>query len=173
MEVQSLSVVIPAKCPNRCPFCVSHMNKANKFYKTKESLDDLFMEKLERRMNFARDNGCNTLMLTSTGEATSNLKYLSKIIHLNDKLERPFRWIELQTSGVNLEYFIEEDPWAFRQINTISLSIVDIFLSGNNSEIMKMKENPGIIKAGIELLINHLKSKDYKLGKLILSPLRA
>jgi len=138
MEVQSLSVVVPAKCPNQCPFCVSHMNKENK--KFEDTSKSLRVWEIQDRMEFARDNGTNTLMITSTGEALMNMEYVDAILSMNEHLKNPFIWIELQTSGVGLKESIEEYPEVFKEIKTISLSVVDIFHSKNNSNEMRMSE---------------------------------
>jgi len=134
MEVQSLSIVVPAKCPNRCPFCVSHMNKENKKFKPRE-MDELLQRDIYKRMKFARDNGTNTLMITSTGEATQNWEYVKWVLDINRSLPNPFDWIELQTSGVGL---ISEGMFDLHEFSTVSLSVVDIFDDKNNQEIMKM-----------------------------------
>ncbi len=152
MEVQSLSIVVPAKCPNRCPFCVSHMNKTNKFYRGKFRTTLGFVSNLKRRMNFSRDNGCNTMMITSTGEAIENMTFVEVIIALNKKLDKPFRWIELQTSGIKIQKLVQNYPDIFREISTISLSVVDIFDSVNNANIMKMKKNAFSLTSVIEWL---------------------
>lgn len=137
MEVQSLSIVIPAKCPNRCPFCVSHMNKENKKFKRPVGNIEYWMN-VRKRMEFARDNGTNTLMLTSTGEPLSNVDAIIEILDMNRKLSNPFKWIELQTSGVGLVGAILTHGDWFAEFSTISISVVDIFNSANNANIMKM-----------------------------------
>jgi molybdenum cofactor biosynthesis enzyme MoaA len=137
MEVQSLSIVIPAKCPNRCPFCVSHMNKENR--KFREAKDRTrYLMNVKKRMEFARDNGTNTLMITSTGEALENMGAIVDVLSMNRNLESPFKWVELQTSGVGLLDAIEEYGDWFADISTISLSVVDIFSSSNNAAVMEM-----------------------------------
>ena len=162
MEVQSLSIVIPATCPNRCPFCVSHMNKENKKFKMYDqyTLDEYsdYLIRIEHRMEFARDNGTNTLMITSTGEALENMEMVKDIIRMNRALPNPFKWIELQTSGVGLEDAINKDTSYFTDINTISISVVDIFSSTNNADIMKMPKGREV---GLDNLIKFLKLNDF------------
>jgi len=154
MEVQSLSIVIPAKCPNRCPFCVSHMNKENRKFK---DFSDMAGYKLnvKKRMEFARDNGTNTLMLTSTGEALENVGAIIDVLSINRNLESPFKWVELQTSGVGLLRAIYENEEWFTDISTISISVVDIFDSENNADVMVM---PRDRKVDIENVIGKLKN---------------
>ena len=93
---------------------------------------------VKKRMEFARDNGTNTLMLTSTGEALENMESIVDVLRINRDLESPFKWVELQTSGVGLlDAILLYRDW-FRDISTISLSVVDIFDSINNANIMVM-----------------------------------
>ena len=115
MEIQSLSICVPTKgCVNNCKFCVSrmHENEYKNFYNKIE---------IKKRMQFARDNGCNTLIFTGTGEPLQNTYYLKKIAEINNELPSPFVWIEFQTSGVMLDLenlnFLKEIG-----ITTISLS---------------------------------------------------
>lgn len=55
MNIQSLSVCVPAGCPNRCKFCVSRLHHNN--YKH-DNYDHIDVDRLE----FARDNGCNSVI---------------------------------------------------------------------------------------------------------------
>jgi len=155
MEVQSLSILIPAGCPNRCPFCVSHMNKENKKFRTNVNID---LDSVKRRMEFARDNGTNTLMITSTGEALENMDYVIHILDINKRLPSPFKWIELQTSGVGLMDCINEYGYSMNKINTISISVVDIFSSEYNSKWMKM---PAGREVDLDELVKFLKERNF------------
>ena len=157
MEVQSLSIVVPAKCPNRCPFCVSYMNKENKKFETKEFDVSLNLE-ICKRMKFTRDNGTNTLMLTSTGEALENMEYIVEVLKTNSDLPNPFDWIELQTSGVGLEDAINEYPSVFNKISTISLSVIDIFDSEDNANEMIIPKNR---RFDLDNLVKFLKDMDF------------
>lgn len=146
MIIQSLSIVIPAKCPNNCYFCVSHMNQLNQSLQPHK--DDGIWKEIELRMNFARDNDCNTLVLTSYGETLNNLFYIEKILEINKSLQKPFRWIEVQTSGVfkdninnRTKTLNDADMFNYspcNNISTISLSVVDIFNDLNNIRIMRI-----------------------------------
>lgn len=137
MKIQSLSLDVPAGCLNRCRFCVSHMHRQ----KYEVRLDaarpryDLYLEDFERRLEFARDNGCNVIILTGEGEPLLNRRYLETFSIINRRLRKPFRWIELQTSGttLNADYlrFLRNTVW----VNTISLSMSDMFSSENNARI--------------------------------------
>ena len=162
MKIQSLSLCVPAGCLNKCKFCVSHMNEK----KYKNQLDasnpfyDLYLEDFERRLQFARDNGCNTIMITGSGEPLLNRRYLETFSIINKKLLVPFRWIELQTSGTLLDRnylrFLRNTVW----VNTISLSLSDIFSSQNNAEINQTKFGYEI---DIDELCKDIKDYDFTL----------
>jgi len=76
-----------------------------------------------RRLEFARDNGCNTLILTGDGEPLSNRAFLNTFAKLNWAMRGSFRWIEVQTSGV----YLDDDMLSFLSgtvgVSTISLSL--------------------------------------------------
>lgn len=131
MEAQSLSVCVPAGCPNRCKFCVSRMH--DNTYPNLICPNQQFQEIDEyiSRLEFARDNGVNTVILTGVGEPMMNMYFLNWFGRINRNLSSPFKWIELQTSGINIdEHTISE----LKQIGvkTISLSISNIFSSVEN-----------------------------------------
>ena len=71
MKIQSLSVVVPnQKCINNCAFCVSKMHTED-YTNQKEGnarFYDLYERDYVKRLEFARDNGCNTAALTGNSE---------------------------------------------------------------------------------------------------------
>lgn len=130
MKIQSLSIVVPTNgCVNNCKFCVSkiHDNEYDNFF------DDI---EIEKRLNYASNNGVNTCILTGTGEVLQNIKYLNNLINIFDKLNHPFPSVELQTTGVLLNNINNIDILKKLRVNTISLSISDIFDSENNCDII-------------------------------------
>lgn len=141
MIIQSLSLDVPAPCLNRCRFCVSHMRRERYVNQldTNKPLYDLYLEDFERRLEFARDNGCNVIILTGEGEPLLNRRYLETFSIINKKLRKPFRWIEIQTSGTTLDRaylrFLRNTVW----VNTVSLSVADLFSSKGNAEINQTK----------------------------------
>lgn len=133
MLIQSLSIVVPTKrCVNDCPFCVSKMH-SSEYVSDMYVPDDVYINKL----NFARDNGCNTLMITGTAEPMQNREFLKRIALINNSLDMPFRWIEFQTTGV---YLTIENLGLLQEVgvSTISLSVSDIFDNENNLSIMEV-----------------------------------
>ena len=132
MNIQSLSVVVPsAKCINDCAFCVSKMHKEE----YKNQLDsnkpfyDLYQKDYLKRLEFARDNGCNTVMLTGNSEPQQNRPFLEKFGLLNEQLDKPFRWIEIQTTGVLLD-----DGYLRFLRNHVGVSTISISLSSFDGE---------------------------------------
>ena len=104
MEMQSLSICVPAGCPNNCKFCVARMRRdayTNQIEKNRR-FRDLYKRDFKRRLEFCRDNGCNTVVLTGDGEPLVNLSFLDDFAEWNEAISKPFRKIELQTSGVTL-----------------------------------------------------------------------
>lgn len=130
MNIQSLSIVVPNKsCINHCAFCVSRMHceeYQNTIFNASSDRNSSFycgIDEYKKRLEFARDNGCNTVMLTGTSEPQQNKHFLQFFGDINRKLEKPFRWIELQTTGVLLD---DEYLKFLREVvgvNTISISL--------------------------------------------------
>lgn len=80
MKNQSLSVVVPnKKCVNNCAFCVSKMHCDTCKNQMDDNLQffDLYLRDYIKRLEFARDNGCNTIMLTGNSEPQQNRKFLT------------------------------------------------------------------------------------------------
>ena len=117
MKIQSLSIVVPPEpCVNNCKFCVSRTHH--------ENYDGEFNnEQYLRRIAFARDNGCNTVMLTGTNEPQQNMPFLKNFGMLNRQLDKPFRWIEIQTAGTYLTKENLNDLYNLVGVSTISLSL--------------------------------------------------
>ena len=72
MKIQSLSVVVPnGNCINSCAFCVARMGKEERLNKNQmDSMPfyDLYLRHYLKRLEFCRDNGVSTLMLTGNYE---------------------------------------------------------------------------------------------------------
>ena len=129
MEIQSLSIVVPNQsCVNKCPSCVSrmHCNDYTNRMNEHSSDFDLALKDYLERLAFARDNGCNTVMLTGTSEPQQNRKFLTYFGMMMQMLPQPFRWIEMQTTGV----LIDDNYLNFLRrhvgVNLISLSLFSL-----------------------------------------------
>lgn len=103
MNIQSLSIVVPTgKCWNHCAFCVSHMHHED--YGTcilhnNQPIPHSYLDRIE----FVRDEGCNSMILTGTAEPQQNLEFIFKLLDCNKNLRKPFYNITIQTtaSGLN------------------------------------------------------------------------
>lgn len=144
MNIQSLSIVVPnKKCINDCRFCVSRM-KTEEYpdqMTEKSQFFDLYLKDYKKRLEFARDNGCNTVMLTGNSEPQQNKSFLRTFSMINESLEHPFRWIEMQTTGV----LLDDEYLRFLRntvgVSTISLSISDLWSDDNNRYIIQVPES--------------------------------
>ena len=162
MKIQSLSIVVPGGCPNKCRFCVSclHPNPIPNQIEKNKRFRDLYKKDFQRRMAFARDNGCNTVMLTGNGEPLINESFLNFFAEWNEKLDNPFRWIEIQTSGVTLTE--EKLRWLRNEIgvSVISLSLSSVFNSAINAYY---NVTPQSLVVDIDALCAEIKRYDFDL----------
>lgn len=156
MKIQSLSIVVPGGCPNRCACCVSKLHTDTDFYKNQieknYQFEALYEQDYMDALNFARDNGCNTLMFTGDGEPLINKTFIRKVVDLNKRLTMPFRWMEIQTSGVFLLETAENGGqqnlrWLrdFVRIKTVSLSLFNIFDSELNAAYSRPKNEKAFV----------------------------
>ena len=93
MKIQSLSIVVPNKaCINKCKFCVSRMRAEEYKNNLYDNLPftDLYERDYITRMAFARDNGCNTVMLTGNSEPQQNEEFLKDFGRMNSLLINHF-----------------------------------------------------------------------------------
>lgn len=172
MNIQSLSIVVPTKnkCVNKCKFCVSrtHTNpyadKISPIVKGWLNNTDWISDTIEykdyyNRLQFARDNGCNVVVLTGTGEPIQNPAFLQFFHEVNSKLSTPFKSIELQTTGVLLD---EESILHLRKIGvtTISLSISNIFDNDRNLKLIGCHDR---LKFDVFEIIKLIKKHDFNL----------
>ena len=68
-----------------------------------QPLYDLALKDYLKRLEFARNNGCNTLMLTGCTEPQQNRRFLTTFGLLMQLMRNPFEWVEMQTTGVLLD----------------------------------------------------------------------
>lgn len=162
MKIQSLSVVVPnAKCVNNCPFCVSRMRCDSYKNQMNDNLPffDLYLRDYIKRLEFARDNGCNTLMLTGTSEPQQNRKFLTYFGMMAQIMRNPFRWIELQTTGVMLDNQYLRFLRNHVGVNLISLSVSAVD-DDENAAIVRM---PSAMPVSIDGLCREIKRYDFSL----------
>lgn len=166
MNIQSLSIVVPNKaCINNCKFCVSRMRKDD--YENKLDLAHIDLNgKMNyiandylKRMEFARDNGCNTVMITGTSEPQQNKDFLSFFARANSLLPSPFKCIEIQTTGAGLD-----KDYIYFMRNTLSLTTLSLSLSSLNDK--QNKEYNGTSEANavnIENICQMVRETDINL----------
>jgi len=112
-----------------------------------KSEDDFDIIGMRKRIKFARNNGINTCIITGTGEALQNKKFLRNLARLFSDMGDPFPNIELQTSGVfilNKKGNLDHNNIELLQslgVNTISVSVSDVFDDNKNLEIMGVPKN--------------------------------
>lgn len=162
MKIQSLSIVVPnTKCVNNCMFCVSKMHCET----YKNQIDDnlpffhLYMSDYIKRLEFARSNNCNTVMLTGCSEPQQNKKFLTYFGMFMKIMNNPFHWIEMQTTGTLLDEnylrFLREHVG----VSLISLSVSSFSDDANNSIIQT--PNGGYIH--LKELCQKIKKYDFSL----------
>ena len=103
MNIQSLSIVVPTKnCWNKCEFCVSRMHHED-YGKSIIGENNTIPYRYLERIAFVREEGCNTMILTGTGEPQQNLEFISELLDKNfNELPKPFYNIAIQTTGSGL-----------------------------------------------------------------------
>lgn len=127
MELQSLSIVVPnKKCMNDCRFCVSkmHCDAYPNCMDPADPMFDLGMADYLKRLEFARHNGCNTVMLTGTSEPQQNKTFLTFFGMFQKLMRDPFQWVEMQTTGAGLD----RDFLRFLR-NHVGVSLVSLSVS--------------------------------------------
>jgi sulfatase maturation enzyme AslB (radical SAM superfamily) len=156
--MQSLSIVVPAKkCINDCKFCVANTEEYtyDNFITGRNLYFDLYYKQYKERMEYARDNGCNSVMLTGNCEPQQDYEFLKLFGIINQSLEKPFRNIEMQTTGTLLDddylYFLRHHVG----VTTISLSV---------SSFINDEMNNNIINSARDINLKYLVSriKKYK-----------
>ena len=66
MEIQSASIAVPGGCLNACKFCVAHMHEnqyPNRLHNSSNESYNFYLSEYKKRLEFVRDNGCNTIIL--------------------------------------------------------------------------------------------------------------
>lgn len=100
------------------------------------------------RLNYARDNGCNSLMLTGNCEPQQNKAFLTQLGFMLRMMDKPFRQIEMQTTGV----LLDEDYLHFLRdwvgVNVISISLSS-FQSTTNADIVDMPDRYMVLIPGL------------------------
>jgi hypothetical protein len=162
MIVQSLNLCVPGGCPNDCKFCVArmHANDYSNLVENDGTNRDIHERDYKDRLQFARDNGCNTVVLTGTGEPLSNTRFLDRFNKWNREIPSPFKWIDLQTSGVYLNEGLLMHLRDNTSISTISLSVSDMFSDERNAEICGTPER---LKFSLKERCSQIRNRGFNL----------
>ena len=149
MNIQSLSVCVPAKrCINDCLFCCSKMHPAE----YDDHFSDIcaysdYADDLRKRLQYARENDCNTCMLTGNNEPQQNREFLRVFGEINKSLSSPFLNIEMQTSGA----FINEQFLDFLKysvgVTTIAISVACLDSDTTNRSFIQTKDDALCLEA--------------------------
>ena len=162
MKIQSLSVVVPNKrCVNNCAFCVSKMHCDQYENQMDDNLPffDLYLKDYIRRLEFARDNGCNTLMLTGNSEPQQNRKFLTYFGMMMQLMQFPFRWVEMQTTGVLLD-----QPYLRFLRNHVGVNVISLSVSSLNDTMNRaIIRPPKSTLPDLEWLCREIKRYDFTL----------
>lgn len=160
MNIQSLSICVPAKkCINDCKFCCSKMHGGDyedRFTPICSTMS--YIEDMKKRLQYARDNGCNTLMLTGNNEPQQNKEFLRVLGVVNQSLNNPFKNIEIQTSGA----FIDKDMLDFLKeigVTTIAVSVACIDSDELNRSIIQTPDK----NLQLDVLCRNIKSRNFNL----------
>ena len=162
MNIQSLSIVVPNRhCINNCRFCVSRMHCENIPILIDIQTPDFEIHQKDylERMAFARDNGCNTVMLTGTSEPQQNRQFLQFFSDMNARLDKPFRWIEMQTTGVLLDDSYLKFLRGCVGISTISVSVTS-FDDEINRDYVRMPAGQAVL---LKSLCRNIKEHEFNL----------
>jgi len=104
---------------------------------------DLYLNDFMKRLQFCRDNGCNTLMLTGTVEPQQNMSFLKDFGIMMRLMNNPFPIIEMQTTGVTID-----NPKLRFLRNHVGVSTISLSLFSFND-----KENQNCRDSKLELNI--------------------
>lgn len=140
--IQSLSICCPSgrgcerQCINHCKTCTArqHTNPyENKFGGSHVECFEYWQDVI-KRMKYAQEKGCTTVMLTGSNEPQQNRRWLEGLYLAMQTLDHPFLNIEIQTTGA----FLDRDYLEFLKmfgVTTVALSTFNIESNRINREI--------------------------------------
>jgi hypothetical protein len=125
-----------------------------------ETYDPIHTRNYLNRINFCLERNFESLIITGTGEPLINMDFLQNLACGNTQTIRPFRWIEIQTSGVTLDH----NKLVFLRntlgVTGISLSLSNMFDSESNH---KTNCTPLSLQFDIDDLCKLIKSHGFNL----------
>jgi len=114
---------------------------------------------IQKRIKWAVMNGINTCIITGTGEALQNKPFLYALTDIFKELDHPFPNVEFQTSGVLLTAADNIQHLRDLGVNTISLSVSDVY-DNFNTEIIGM---PPSLRFDLKELCQRIKYEGFNL----------
>lgn len=161
--IQSLSIVVPnKKCINNCKFCVSKMHSEDYKNQMDENLPffDLYFRNYMDRLEYAKEKGVDTVMLTGNSEPQQNRKFLM-FFGLMMQMMKPtgFHKIEMQTTGAGIDQNYLRFLRNHVGVDTISLSISSFDDYINNLII----GTPSNMQINLKSLCGEIKRYDFNL----------
>ena len=150
MAIQSLSICCPVKnhrCINHCETCTArqHTNPyEDKFDSTRMDCFEYWQDVI-KRMEYAIERGCPTLMLTGSNEPQQNRRWIEELYLAMRSLRTPFKNIEIQSTGARMDY----DYFQFLKaigVTTFALSAFNIDDDGVNKFIIGTPDDSLCVK---------------------------
>lgn len=142
---QSLSICVPAsgRCINNCKTCCSqmHPSKYDNMYHGTFMEYARYITDLKERMEYSREKGCDVCMLTGSTEPQQDIQFLRDFWLINESLSRPYRDIEIQTTGAFMNGDMIEFLSKVIGVKTLCISTFNIFDEDRNREITQTKDN--------------------------------
>jgi len=121
---------------------------------------DRYMSDFIQRLEYARDNGCQTVILTGDTEPQQNWEFLKLFAIFNKMSKNPFKQVEMQTSGTLLDdgylYFLRHHVG----VTTIALSTANVFNQEKNFEI---QQTPEKYQFDVDYLCSRIKTYRFTL----------
>lgn len=137
-EIQSISICCPSKggCINHCKTCtvLQHENNYGDIYNGNHMETYRYWNDISTRLEFARDKGVDTLMITGSNEPQQDRRWLEGFYLVHKSLKNPFKSIEIQTTGALIDYDYLEFLKSIG-LTTLALSLFCIDDDATNREI--------------------------------------
>ena len=138
VNIQTLSIIVPSKddkgCVNNCKFGVCFLCKNKYTNRVQNSTPERLISSWEdytKRLEIVRDLHVDTVILTGDCEPMSNQDFISLFGYFNKNvISSPFRIIELQTAGNNLD-----DKTLNWLRNTIGVTLISLSLSSFDNKL--------------------------------------
>lgn len=165
MKIQSLSISVPVPtkkggCINNCPFCCSNSHREIRYENNcLQNGNIISIRDYTDRLIVSKEKGVDTLILTGEIEPLQNKDFVFEFLKLNRNLNSPFRNIELQTTGVFLNYDMLYDL-RVEGVTTISLSISNLFDDVSNMSVIG---TPNKLKFNLDVLCSKIKNLGFNL----------